>query len=138
MPTLQAKLDQATAQAQISTGASFTEWMQQIRLLTDVRTSLDQFTPDIFDRPVTDLISATATGAWRRQHGVEMSSMTRSRLRRVAKEYIRPGVNIPDLHESLVAVQEQRAQWGRWATTQRHPSVPVSYTHLTLPTILLV
>lgn len=124
VPTLQAKLDQATAQAQISTGASFTEWMQQIRLLTDVRTSLDQFTPDIFDRPVTDLISATATGAWRRQHGVEMSSMTRSRLRRVAKEYIRPGVNIPDLHESLVAVQEQRAQWGRWATTQRHPSVP--------------
>lgn len=124
VPALQAKLDQATAQAQISTGTTFSQWVRQIRLLTDVRTSLDRFTPDIFDRPVTDLISATASGAWRKQHGVEMSSMTRSRLRRVAKEYIRPGVTIPDLHESLVAVQDQRAQWSQWATSQRHPAVP--------------
>jgi hypothetical protein len=30
-------------------------------LLVAVRESLDKFTPDIFDRPVHDLISATAS-----------------------------------------------------------------------------
>ena len=32
-----------------------------------MRESLDKFTPDIFDRPVHDLISATAASAWRRE-----------------------------------------------------------------------
>ena len=53
-----------------------------------------------------------------------MPSMQRSRLRRVAKEYVRPGVHIADLHSSLVLVQEQRALWAGYATTQRHPAVP--------------
>ena len=86
--------------------------------------SLDKFTPDIFDRPVHDLISATASSAWRRERNLEMPSMQRSRLRRVAKEYVRPGVHIADLHSSLVLVQEQRALWAGYATTQRHPAVP--------------
>ena len=89
-----------------------------------VRESLDKFTPDIFDRPVHDLISATASSAWRRERNIEMPSMQRSRLRRVAKEYVRPGVHIADLHSSLVLVQEQRAAWAGYATTQRHPAVP--------------
>ncbi|GAA1672006.1 hypothetical protein GCM10010977_17230 [Citricoccus zhacaiensis] len=124
LPVLREQLDQATEQAQLSTGGTFADWVRQIHLLSAVRGSLDQFTPDIFDRPVTDLISATASGQWRKQHGVEMSSMTRSRLRRVAKEYIRPGVHVSDLHEALVDVQDQRAEWTRWATSKRHPSVP--------------
>ncbi|WP_246858548.1 DUF4011 domain-containing protein [Citricoccus sp. SGAir0253] len=124
LPVLRDQLDQATEQAQLRTGDTFSEWVRQIRLLSAVRASLDQFTPDIFDRPVTDLISATATGQWRKQHGVEMSSMTRSRLRRVAKEYIRPGVHVADLHEALVHVQAQRAEWAQWALSKRHPAVP--------------
>ena len=110
--------------SQIRLGETFAQWGEQLELLVAVRESLDKFTPDIFDRPVTDLISATASSSWRREHGVDMSSMTRSRLRRVAKEYIRPGVHISDLHSSLVEVQQQRAVWGRYATSQRHPSVP--------------
>ncbi|GAA4770742.1 DUF4011 domain-containing protein [Citricoccus nitrophenolicus] len=124
LPVLREQLDTATEQAQLATGATFADWVGQIQLLAAVRGSLDQFTPDIFDRPVTDLISATASGQWRKQHGVEMSSMTRSRLRRVAKEYIRPGVHVSDLHEALVDVQDQRAEWTRWATSKRHPAVP--------------
>ena len=103
---------------------TFAEWGEQLELLVAVRESLDKFTPDIFDRPVTDLISATASSAWRRERNVEMASMQRSRLRRVAKEYIRPGVHIADLHTSLVLVQEQRSLWADYATTQRHPAVP--------------
>jgi hypothetical protein len=124
LPVLREQLETATDQAQLRPGSTFAEWVRQIQVLSAVRTSLDQFTPDIFDRPVTDLISATASGQWRKQHGVEMSSMTRSRLRRVAKEYIRPGVHVTDLHESLVQVQAQRAEWTQWAISKRHPSVP--------------
>ena len=84
--------------AEIRLGSSFAEWGEQLELLMAVRESLDKFTPDIFDRPVHDLISATASSAWRRERNVDMASMQRSRLRRVAKEYVRPGVHIADLH----------------------------------------
>ncbi|MCC2659643.1 MAG: family ATPase, partial [Arthrobacter sp.] len=110
----------------------FAEWGAQLRLLVAVRESLDKFTPDIFDRPVHDLISATASSSWRRERGIEMPSMQRSRLRRVAKEYVRPGVHISDLHSSLVLVQEQRALWSDYATTQRHPAVPSGLAEISI------
>jgi hypothetical protein len=59
-----------------------------------------------------------------------MTSMTRSRLRRVAKEYVRPGVHIADLHSSLVDVQDQRTLWTRYAKTERHPSVPTGLAEI--------
>ena len=124
LPRLRERMQQLAGHAEIRLGTTFSEWGEQLDLLTAVRESLDKFTPDIFDRPVHDLISATATSAWRRERQIEMPSMQRSRLRRVAKEYVRPGVHIADLHSSLVLVQEQRALWADYATTQRHPSVP--------------
>ena len=130
LPQLRAKVQEVAGHSQIRLGETFAQWGEQLELLVAVRESLDKFTADIFDRPVTDLISATASSSWRREHGVDMTSMTRSRLRRVAKEYIRPGVHISDLHASLVQVQQQRATWARYATTQRHPSVPTGLADL--------
>lgn len=46
-----------------------------------IRETLKRFRADVYDRPVTDLIAATASGSWRRENGIEMSSMQRSRLR---------------------------------------------------------
>ncbi len=124
LPEFNQKMSEVADFAEIRQGHTFLEWDQQLELLVAVRESLDKFTPDIFDRPVTDLISATAGSGWRREHNIEMAAMQRSRLRRVAKEYIRPGVHISDLHSSLVLVQEQRVLWADYATTQRHPAVP--------------
>ncbi|KIS26557.1 ATPase AAA [Arthrobacter sp. SPG23] len=124
LPVLRNRMNEVAEHAQIRLGTTFHEWGAQLELLMAVRESLDKFTPDIFDRPVHDLISATATSPWRRERNIEMPSMQRSRLRRVAKEYVRPGVHIADLHSSLVLVQEQRALWAEYATTQRHPAVP--------------
>ncbi|MDQ0849347.1 hypothetical protein QFZ65_001285 [Arthrobacter sp. B3I9] len=124
LPLLRERMNGVADHAEIRLGNTFAEWGEQIELLVAVRESLDKFTPDIFDRPVHDLISATATSSWRRERNIEMPSMQRSRLRRVAKEYVRPGVHIADLHSSLVLVQEQRAAWSGYATTQRHPAVP--------------
>ena len=130
LPALRAKVQDVAEHSQIRLGETFAQWGEQLELLVAVRESLDKFTPDIFDRPVTDLISATASSSWRRERGIDMSSMTRSRLRRVAKEYIRPGVHISDLHSSLTEVQQQRATWTRYATTQRHPSVPTGLAEI--------
>ncbi|GAB3537273.1 hypothetical protein GCM10027403_21070 [Arthrobacter tecti] len=130
IPLLRDKVRAVAEHSHIELGATFEEWGGQLDLLVAVRASLDKFTPDIFDRPVTDLISATASSSWRRERTIEMSSMTRSRLRRVAKEYVRPGVHIADLHESLVEVQEQRTLWTKYATTERHPSVPTGLAEI--------
>lgn len=131
LPVLRERMDGVADHAEIRLGDTFAEWGEQIELLVAVRESLDKFTPDIFDRPVHDLISATASSSWRRERNIEMPSMQRSRLRRVAKEYVRPGVHIADLHSSLVLVQEQRAAWSGYATTQRHPAVPSGLAEIT-------
>ena len=118
------RLESATAHAQLSVGNNVTAWTQQVELLREVRDTLDKFTPDIFDRPVTDLIAATASGSWRKKHGIDMSAMTRTRLRWLAREYIRPGVDIPNLHEALLKVQDQLTGWSQWTTSKRNPVVP--------------
>ncbi|WP_251045709.1 AAA family ATPase [Arthrobacter sp. ISL-5] len=132
LPLLYERMKDVAGHAEIRLGTNFAEWGSQLKLLVAVRESLDKFTPDIFDRPVHDLISATASSAWRREHNIDMASMQRSRLRRVAKEYVRPGVHIADLHSSLVLVQEQRAQWSDYATTQRHPAVPSGLAEISI------
>jgi len=48
----------------------------------------------------------------------------------VAKEYIRPGVHISDLHSSLLEVQQQRMLWTQYAVTERHPSVPTGLAEI--------
>ena len=104
-------------------GTSIAEWGQQLELVIDVGNSLAHLTPDIYDRPVTDLIAATASAAWRRDHEIELSGLQRSRLRKAAKEYIRPGVHLSDLHAALVKVQSERDRWRQWATTLEQPAV---------------
>ena len=59
-----------------------------------------------------------------------MSSIQRSRLRRAAKEYIVPGVNISDLHEHLFIVQGQREEWISWAKDERVPTIPENLADL--------
>ncbi len=124
IPALRGEVQRVAEHSHIALGGTFREWGEQLELLVAVRESLDKFTADIFDRPVTDLISSTAPSSWRKEREIEMSSMTRSRLRRVAKEYIRPGVHISDLHTSLLEVQQQRTRWSRYALSEQHPSVP--------------
>ena len=60
LPALRERMAAVAEHAEIRLGETFAEWGEQLELLVAVRGSLDKFTPDIFDRPVTDLISATA------------------------------------------------------------------------------
>ena len=92
-----------------------------IRLLLDLRDTLDRFQPSVFDRSITELIAATAP---KREHP-EFSPAERRSLIRHAQEYLRPGVRVPDLHEALVRVQKQRVLWHRYVAEGAVPRVPV-------------
>jgi hypothetical protein len=91
-----------------------------LRLLADIRDTLDRFVPAVFDRPLTELIAATAP----RRESPQMSSGDRRRLTHLAKEYIRPGMQVRDLHGALDAVQRQRVLWQRFVAAGVTPEVP--------------
>ena len=92
-----------------------------LRLLLDIRETLDKFQPAVFDRSLTELIAATSA----RRDSPEMTSSNRRRLRKLADEYLRPGVHVSDMNESLRRIQQQRTLWQRYAAAGVTPEVPV-------------
>lgn len=104
------------------------EWSEQLNLFLGIRETLDRFVSDVYDRPLTELISATSA---RKEAGVgrsEMSGGTRRRLKKLAKEYLRPGMHVSDLNTSLRKIQEQRDAWHLHTTSISAPSVPAGLT----------
>jgi hypothetical protein len=99
---------------------NFAELGTYLALLVDLRDTLDRFQPVVFDRSLTELILATAG----RREG-DMSSANRRRLKKLAKEYVRPGVHVGDMHDSLVKIQQQRILWQRFVAEGVPPEVPV-------------
>ncbi|MCU1405405.1 MAG: family ATPase [Glaciihabitans sp.] len=92
-----------------------------LRLLVDLRDTLDKFQPVVFDRSLSELIVATAS----RKEAPDMSGANRRRLKKLAREYVRPGAHVHDLHEALVRIQQQRVLWQRFAAEGVPPVVPV-------------
>ncbi len=91
-----------------------------LRLLTDIRDTLDRFLPAVFDRSLSELIVATAP----RRETPEMTAANRRRLKKLAREYVRPGMHVGDLHEALTAIQNQRILWQRFVAAGVTPEVP--------------
>ncbi|WP_146904486.1 hypothetical protein [Cellulomonas aerilata] len=99
-------------------------WGEQLRMLAGIRGALDVFQPMIFERSAADLVAATAGRAWRAEHGVTMSGVHRRRLRKQAKDMVRPGRPVADLHAALVDVQEQREIWQAHCPAGGWPRLP--------------
>jgi hypothetical protein len=92
-----------------------------LRLLVDLRDTLDKFLPMVFDRSISELIAATAP----RKDFPEMTRGNRRRLKKLALEYVRPGVRVGDLNAALVRIQHQRVLWHRYVAEGVTPEVPV-------------
>jgi hypothetical protein len=97
-----------------------------LKLLLDIRETLDKFQPAVFDRSLGELIVATGP----RRDAREMSSVNRRRLKKLAKEYVRPGVHVADVHDWLVRIQQQRVLHQRFVTSGVTPDVPSGITDL--------
>lgn len=92
-----------------------------LRLLMGIRETLDRFTPEVYDRSLNEVIAAHA-----RRTGDDMTPANRKRLRKLAREYLRPGVHVTDMLERLTQIQEQRVLWQRYtAVVGARPDVPV-------------
>ena len=100
---------------------SVEQWSLQLRLLLGIRETLDKFLPSIFDRPMHEMITATGP---RSERGAQ-SGVQRRRFKKLAKDYIRPGASVANLHISLVAAQEQLDLWNELNQTNAPPSVPL-------------
>ncbi|WP_105566000.1 ATP-binding protein [Microbacterium halophytorum] len=94
---------------------------EYLRLLTGVRDSLDRFSPSVFERPLADLIKAHTP----RRESPNLSGAARRRLKKLAKEYVRPGVHVGDMHKALVRIQHQRTQWQHLVDVGTVPEIPI-------------
>lgn len=93
-----------------------------LRLLTGIRETLDKFTSEVYDRSLTEVIAAHAP----RSSGDTMSAANRRRLKKLAREYVRPGVTVTDMYARLVEIQQQRVLWQRYCTVPgTRPELPL-------------
>jgi len=121
VPSLLERGYELIAQTRMRPFQTISELGGYLRLLQGIRESLDRFSPTVFERPLGELIQAHAA---RRDAG-EMSGPNRRRLKRLSREYLRPGVHVTDMHEALVRIQQQRTEWQRYVEAGVTPEVPL-------------
>ncbi|WP_343282032.1 DUF4011 domain-containing protein [Micrococcus sp. 2A] len=113
--TTRRAVDTAAAQAGLRPARTVAGWREQVDLYERVARCLETFTPEVFAQDLSQLVAATASSGWRRQNMVEMSSVARSRVRRQAKDVVRPGVQPHDLHAALLEAEAVVEDWRRHA-----------------------
>ncbi len=99
-------------------------WGEQLVMLAGIRGALDVFQPMIFERTAADLVAATATKEWRAERGMPMGFWLRRRLRKQARDLVRPGRPVADLHSALIEVQVQRDIWQAHCPAGGWPRLP--------------
>ena len=120
VPKLLDQFPQLLQQTPLPPAATIAQIGQYLKLLLEIRQTLDQFLPTVFDRSVKDLITATGPKELSR----DLPRVQRQRLRALAKEHIRPGVSVSNLHECLVSIDKQRDAWLSYVDSGHQPAVP--------------
>ena len=115
------QINRYLADRNLSSCTTVEDWSKQLNLLLGIRETLERFKPEIFDRPLTEMVAATAP---RRERG-ELSGAQRRRFTKLAKEFIRPGATVANLHQALTQAEEQRQLWQTLSQTQAPPTVPL-------------
>jgi hypothetical protein len=100
---------------------TITELGSYLRVLQGIRDSLDRFSPTVFERPLGELIQAHGP----RREAPDLTGTRRRHLRRLSREYVRPGVHIADMHEALLRVQQQRTEWQKHVDVGVVPELPL-------------
>ena len=117
-PALEAKLTNLLVQSNFRTPGNFAELGEVLSLMVGVSATLDRFVPEVFERDVTELIEATGP----RKFGGQISGSNRRRLKKLAKEYLRPGVSVSDLHVALTEIKSQREAWTNFSNDDVTPA----------------
>ncbi len=124
LPEVMARAEAAVADVGLTVPTTIAGWAAQMVLIDEVRASLDLFQPLVFERTAADLVAATASKAWRAQRGIEMGRLVRRRLRKQARDMVRPGRPVADLHTALLDVQRRRELWQEHCPGGGWPRLP--------------
>ncbi|MFV0253582.1 MAG: hypothetical protein ACK5H2_09645 [Beutenbergiaceae bacterium] len=124
LPRLRDQVRATAAQTGLDEAANLSQWSEQLELLEGIRASLDLFLPAVFERSAADMAAACASRAWRTENGVSLSWGARRRLRKQARDLLRPGVPVTDLHAELTMVQARREEWRRHCAGGGWPQLP--------------
>ena len=130
-PKLYEQLSEFTERTKFKPAKSVEDWGIYLKLFVGVRETLDRFQPVVFDRSLTELI--VATGPRRPDPAdfddpnvnLKMSGGNRRRLKKLAKEYLRPGMSVSDMSAALRTIEKQRSLWLEYSTVASPPQVPL-------------
>lgn len=104
----------------LGAGTTITDIRVRIELLQGIAETLDKFTPELFDRSIVDFVDAYGP----KIRDDRTPAVARRRLKKLAKEFVRPGAHVADMHDSLRRAAEQRALWNDMVNAAYRPSVP--------------
>lgn len=124
LPVAMAQSQRVAGESSLERATTLDDWIEQIRVLNGIGKTLDVFLPQVYERSVADLVGATATKEWREEQNLNMKSSERRRLTRQARDMVRPGATVTDLHEELDKVQRLRETWRRYSSEGGWPSLP--------------
>lgn len=124
LPQVRANIGRVARETGLTQAHTLEDWEQQLELLAGVRDSLDVFLPMVFERSAADMMIATAPKEWRKERALNMKGSTRRRLVRQARDMVRPGVKVDNLHERLTRVQNLRSVWAEYGDAAGWPKLP--------------
>ena len=124
LPQMRMDMAAVAGETGITPASTLEGWEAQLAMFEGVRDVLDVFKPRIFERSAADMVIATASQKWRKEHGIAMPRSQRVRLVKQAQDMVRPGVHVEDLHRSLLHVQERRDVWRQHCDSDGWPTLP--------------
>ncbi|PJI94040.1 hypothetical protein CLV34_1524 [Luteimicrobium subarcticum] len=130
LPRLRREIDAVSSSTGLAPATTLQGWHDVLEMLGGMRGTLDVFQPLVFEQSVADMVQATATKQWRLEHGIEMGSVVRRRLVRGARDLLRPGVRVDDLHAALLEVEAQRAVWATYSPAGGWPRLPTGLSDI--------
>lgn len=124
-PAVRMQMAVAPAQTELIGALTLSEWEDQLELLIRVRDTLDIFVPQVLERSPADMVVATAPKQWRKARNINLKGSALRSLQRQAKDSVRTGVHVKDLHAELVSAQAVRHQWTKArSSADSFPAVP--------------
>lgn len=121
---LRTQLDAVAESTGLQAPRTLAQWGEQLTMLAGMRSTLDVFQPLVFERTADDLVAATASHQWRIANDIEMTGLHRRRLVKRAKDMLRPGTRVDDLHAALLNVQAERRVWAEHCPGGGWPRLP--------------
>mgnify|MGYP000113663080 CR=1 FL=1 len=110
----------------VGVGVTLADLGLRLDALRGIGATLDKFTPELFDRNIDDFVAAYAP----KSRDNAMPGAQRRRLKKLAKEFVRPGAHVPEMYEALTAASVARTQWNSLVNAAYRPSVPAGFLGL--------